>query len=104
MHQITIVKKQSECFIEPPHTSASRREEVKFRAVNIAAGKVIINFPGFYPFTGNAEPIILDKNTPVVKEIIDSEDVYGTHPFSAYCEECNAFAVGGSFGELIVGP
>ena len=108
MPRIIIVKKQSRCFIEPPHTPAGPTDTVIFSAVNIDVdSRVIINFPGSYPFT-DGDPdkpgqITIGGNTSVSKNIPGGISP-GVYPFSAYCVECNTFAEGGSFGELIVGP
>jgi hypothetical protein len=104
MQRIIIVRKGSEYFIRPPHTTAGTGEKIKFSAVDAAKkddnNTLEIYFPGGSPLEGD-NPFTLQGSIPVEKTITGGAGVY---PFSAFCKEYNTFAVGGSFGELVVGP
>lgn len=101
MPRIIIVKNPNGCFIRQPHTLAKKGDTVTFSAVNTDAK---INFPGSTPFVDGANYFEVKRGETKEAIIRNNDDAYGTHPFSGFCEECNTFAVGGSFGELVVGP
>jgi hypothetical protein len=98
---IMIVQDRRGCRIIPAHTPARTGDTVRFSAINTA---VDINFPGpIQLFTPPPNQFHINENQHVEVQI-NKEIPYGTYPFSAFCLECNTFAEGGSFGELIVGP
>ena len=94
-----IVARRGNFVVRPGKLNVRRRDKVRWKAIGTNAH---IFFPNEELFGRSTLRVDAKRRSESLLVRVDASD--RIYPYSVYCDRCNAFALGGSDPELIVGP